>query len=198
MSSLIWIGTGFLVGSIPFGLIFTKIFHGRDIRLDGSGNIGTTNVSRVVGFWPAGALTLFFDVLKSAMPLLILKYPDLFGTSVDLDPAMLWWVGLATMLGHCFSPWLKFRGGKGVATGLGVVLALSPWAALAGAIGFVLGFFSTRVGSVGSLTGVWLCLVTHWAVVGEHALLLLAMVLLITLRHASNLQRLLEDRENHF
>ena len=195
---LIWVIAGFVLGSIPFGLLLTKIFHGKDIRQEGSGNIGTTNVSRAFGFWPAGALTLILDILKAALPLSILLHPDFFGSSSELSSSQIWGVGFATLCGHCFSPWLKLQGGKGVATGLGILVALSPWAALAGITAFALGFLSTRVGSVGSLSGVWVALSVHWALVGDHSAWLLSMVILITLRHASNLDRLAAGQENRF
>ena len=103
------------MGSIPFGLILTKIFLNKDIRKIGSGNIGATNVLRA-GNKIVGYLTLTLDVLKAIIPIIYIKlnYPDLIYVS-----------SLSVFLGHVFSIWLKFKGGKGVATYLGIIFALS-------------------------------------------------------------------------
>ncbi|MBI4925588.1 MAG: glycerol-3-phosphate acyltransferase, partial [Bdellovibrio sp.] len=115
----------FLLGSIPFGLIFSRVFYQRDITGLGSGNIGTTNVSRVFGFWPVGCLTLFCDVLKGAIPIIVLKlgfFSFLFDDDTPLSENILWLSGFISVLGHCYSPFLKFQGGKGVATSFGCFL----------------------------------------------------------------------------
>src|SRR3977135_3148490 len=109
----------YLLGSIPFGLILTKLFGRGDVRKEGSGNIGATNVSRVAGPL-AGILTLLLDGAKGAVAVLIAgRYSN---------NSALWMViaGLAVLVGHCFPVWLKFKGGKGVATAAGVYLALCP------------------------------------------------------------------------
>jgi len=105
----------YLSGSIPYGLIFIKIFKGKDVRKIGSGNIGATNVLRTGNKFLA-ALTLFFDVLKGYVPVIVSQYyfPEIIQLSC-----------LFAFLGHLFPVWLKFRGGKGVATYLGILLALS-------------------------------------------------------------------------
>ena len=115
----------FLIGSIPFGLVFTRS-SGVDLRSTGSRNIGATNVLRSVGKVPA-ILTLLSDGLKGAAPVLICKYL-LSMSNQEISDSELWMaaVGLAAVLGHMFSLFLGFKGGKGVATGIGVVAAYSP------------------------------------------------------------------------
>lgn len=113
--SLIIILFSYLCGSIPFGLILTKVFKGKDIRKFGSGNIGATNVLRT-GNKLLAALTLFFDVLKGYAPVIIAKY--FFPEEIQI-------AALMAFIGHIFPVWLKFKGGKGVATYLGILLAIS-------------------------------------------------------------------------
>jgi len=136
--------TAYLCGSIPFGVLLARA-RGVDITAMGSGNIGATNVARVLGK-KLGALVLLLDAAKGALPVVLVQ---LF--FADGAPYLLPTVGLAAIIGHCFSPWLRFRGGKGVATSLGVMIALDPLvSALAVAI-FALLFTLRRVVSLGSL-----------------------------------------------
>src|SRR5262245_41254853 len=119
---------GYLLGSIPFGLIFTKLGGTQDIRAIGSGSIGATNVLRT-GRYGLAAATLLADVLKGTVAVLLAAW--WFGPGAGLV------AGLAAFLGHLFPVWLRFKGGKGVATGLGVLLAVSWKAALAAALMWV-------------------------------------------------------------
>ena len=105
---------GYLAGAIPFGLLLTKAFGLGDIRQQGSGNIGATNVLRTGNRWLAGA-TLFADMLKGTIPVLI-------GAKYGVETAML--AGLGAFIGHLFPVWLRFKGGKGVATYIGVLIGL--------------------------------------------------------------------------
>ena len=128
----------YLAGSVPFGLLVAKVFTGTDIRKVGSGNIGATNVARTLGAkW--GVLVLLLDALKGLLPVLLI--PPLFVSpeSPAFDHARVL-SGVATILGHMFPLWLGFRGGKGVATSLGVILVLGPWSTLVVVIGFALTF----------------------------------------------------------
>src|SRR5258705_7298330 len=149
----------YLLGSIPFGLILARLFGRGDVRKGGSGNIGATNVSRVAGPL-AGILTLLLDGAKGDVAVLIAgRYSN--------DSAM-WMViaGLAALVGHCFPAWLKFKGGKGVATAAGVYLALCPPAFLGGLILFLLvAGFSRYVlaGSVAATLAMPVLLVFFWA-----------------------------------
>jgi len=115
-------GVGYLLGSIPFGYLLVRAFHGSDVRTTGSGNIGATNVARTSRL--LGLATLFFDALKGAAAVLIVSriFPD--------DRSLAFFAGLGAVSGHVFPVWLRFRGGKGVATGLGAFLLLTPKAAL--------------------------------------------------------------------
>ncbi len=200
----------FLVGSIPFGLIVARAFKVKDLTGRGSGNIGATNVSRVIGFWPAGFLTLFLDIVKGSAPVALIAYTGLAESlgslmqvpesAAQVTPLLIWSVGLFCVLGHCFSPWLHFKGGKGVATGVGVILVLSPLSALAGVIGFVCAFMLTQVGAMGSLTGLIFAAAAYLVMnpVGAQAWAGAAMLFVILIRHEGNLDRMLENRENKF
>jgi len=133
----------FVFGSIPFGFVIGKL-KGVDVRQYGSGNIGATNVSRVLGKkW--GAIVLLLDALKGALPVLYLKV-----TGYSIEHQVL--AGLFAILVHCFSPFLKLRGGKGVATGLGVFLVVSPKVTLIAFLVFLLVFLTTRYVSLSSIT----------------------------------------------
>ena len=133
----------FVMGSIPFGFVIGKL-KGVDVRQHGSGNIGATNVSRVLGKkW--GALVLLLDALKGALPVLFLKVAN-----YPLEYQVV--AGFSAILGHCFSPFLKLRGGKGVATGLGVFLVVSPKVTLIAFLVFLSVFLTTRYVSLSSIT----------------------------------------------
>src|SRR5215472_9305559 len=145
VSFLIVAVVAYFLGSIPFGLILAKLFGGTDVRQKGSGNIGATNVARVVGPL-AGILTLILDVAKGAVAVL-------FAEHLTSDSAT--WVmiaAVAALVGHCFPVWLKFKGGKGVATAAGVFLMLSPSAFLGAVILFLLVVIFWRYVSLGSVS----------------------------------------------
>ena len=116
---------GFACGSIPFGLLLTRLVVGVDVRQVGSGNIGATNAARAGGM-RLGVPVLLLDVAKAVAPMLVTR--ALLAGAPDA-PRWVALVGVAAFLGHLYTPWLGFRGGKGVAAGLGVFLVLSPWAA---------------------------------------------------------------------
>ncbi len=189
----------FVIGSIPFGLLISRAFNVNDLTRQGSGNIGATNVSRVVGFWPAGFATLLLDAMKGAGPLMLIQARSA-AFQLENVPQVLWGSALFLVLGHCFSPWLGFKGGKGVATAFGAILVLSPWAALSGAGAFVLAFMLKRIGSLASLSGVIVASVTHLILnpLGSHLWLGLLIVLLIVIRHERNIDALLENTERGF
>ena len=197
----------FLLGSIPFGLLVAKLFKVHDLSSRGSGNIGATNVSRVLGFWPAGAMTLALDMLKGMLPVFLLQ-PMGFGLwssaagleNITVPLTLTWGVGVAAVLGHCFSPWMHFKGGKGVATGFGILLLLSPISGLIGALAFIVTFFSTKTGSLSSIAGLILATMTHLIVypTGTHLWLGAVLVSVILVRHESNIDALLENREKVF
>src|SRR5437660_10620593 len=141
----IWIPVAaYLLGSIPFGLILARLFGATDIRNEGSGNIGASNVTRVVGPLP-GVLTLILDAAKGALAVWVAGH---FTLQSDV-----WMMaaGFSALLGHCFPVWLKFRGGKGVATALGVFLIICPTAALLDLVLFTIVVSYSRYSSLSSL-----------------------------------------------
>src|SRR5258708_35282224 len=138
-------GAAYLLGSIPFGLLFTRLFGGGDVRKSGSGNIGATNVARVAGPVPA-LLTLLFDFAKGAVPVW------LAGRLSNESATWMMSVALAALIGHCFPIWLRFRGGKGVATAAGAFLVLCPPALLGSVILFLIVLFFWRYVSLASIS----------------------------------------------
>jgi acyl phosphate:glycerol-3-phosphate acyltransferase len=188
----------YFLGSIPFGLVLAKLFGGTDVRKKGSGNIGATNVARVVGPL-AGILTLIFDVAKGATAVRLAE-------RLSNDSAT--WMtiaAVAALVGHCFPVWLKFKGGKGVATAAGVFLVLSPPAFLGAVILFLLVVIVWRYVSLGSITAAAaMPLLMYFLWAPHHAPPLaitcgaLAAALLITYKHRGNIQRLLEGVEPKF
>jgi acyl phosphate:glycerol-3-phosphate acyltransferase len=195
VQTLLLVLLGYLLGSIPFGLIFAKLLGRTDIRRQGSGNIGATNVSRVAGPL-AGILTLVMDAAKGAAAVwLAAKFSD------NASSPMMF-AGLAALLGHCFPVWLSFKGGKGVATALGVFIALCPPAALAALLLFVLVVAFWRYVSLGSLAATAampLLIYFLWAPGHAPPLVItlgtLFASVLIFYKHDGNLQRLVDGTE---
>jgi glycerol-3-phosphate acyltransferase PlsY len=186
----VFVGLAYLCGSIPFGLLITRAAAGKDVRQVGSGNIGATNVARAAGRTAAVA-TLLLDALKGLAPVLVAAR---FG---DAQPLLAPACAVAAVIGHCFPVWLRFRGGKGVATGLGVSLALAPWAALAGGVTWLTFYLLLRISSIGSLAGVAVSLAVA-SVTGSRPALygLAAVALIILVRHTGNIRRLLSHSES--
>jgi glycerol-3-phosphate acyltransferase PlsY len=156
-------------------------------------------VSRVLGFWPAGFLTFALDFAKGALPIYLLV-AGAIPLEQPFSVVKIWATAFLIVAGHCYSPWLRFKGGKGVATGFGVMLALAPLPALCGALGFAVAFAATRVGSLSSLSGL-ICASVACLVFGElgaYLWIAAAIVMLILIRHEGNLDALLESRENTF
>ncbi len=184
---------GYLCGSLPFGVILTRALRGVDVRAQGSGNIGATNVTRVAGR-KLGALVLLLDATKGALPVLAatLLLPD--------EPRVHVAVALAAFLGHVFPIWLKLRGGKGVATALGVLLVLVPWAALAGLATFVVLFVLLRTSSIGSLAGGCVTVATAVLVARapEYAVLAAVLFGMMLVTHRGNIARILRRVERRF
>ncbi len=182
---------GYFAGSIPFGVLLTRWFAGKDVRAAGSGNIGATNVVRVAGK-KLGALVLLLDAGKGALPVLL---------SLRLAPEdyrLHAGVALSAFLGHVFPVWLKFKGGKGVATAAGVLAVLVPPAAAAGLLVFAVLVAIFRVASIGSLAGGLTALGVSFFLGKpiEYPLLGCVLVALMLFTHRGNLQRLLERAEN--
>ena len=201
----------FWLGSIPFGFLVARVFKFKIQVEEGRRNIDATHVSHVVGFWPAGVLTFFLDVGKGVLAVFLATpaghqildatFPIQALSPTSESSLTIWWVtGLIAVLGHCFSPWVNFKGGKGVATGLGVILVLSPVSALFGVFGFAIAFLYKRIVSLASIAGLILTSVTYIVLnpVGVHLWVGGAIILLISMRHEVNIDALLANEEKVF
>jgi glycerol-3-phosphate acyltransferase PlsY len=187
----VFVFISYIVGSIPMGIILASFAGGEDIRKKGSGNIGATNVYRVHGK-RLGALTLAADALKGALPALAAV---LFG----LDAVWICLVGLAAFLGHLFPVFLQFKGGKGVATALGVFIVLSPLALIISIVIFAIIVYKYRYVSLASLTAAaavpLLVGLTGSSDNKVYIIFSLIIVSLIFYRHKENIKRLLNNEE---
>jgi glycerol-3-phosphate acyltransferase PlsY len=195
---------GYLLGSIPFGFLLVKFIRGEDVRRIGSGNIGATNVARS-GAKGLGIATLLLDTLKGVVAVLLAGWlanrnglcPADYLCTPLLQLESL--AALAAVLGHMFPVWLKFKGGKGVATALGVFLVLFPKAVLVSLLIFILCVAITRYVSLGSILGslafppaAWFFGVRDW----QSLLPACGISLLVVIKHHQNIGRLLEGNEN--
>jgi glycerol-3-phosphate acyltransferase PlsY len=186
---------GYLAGSIPFGLVMAMLLLDVDVREVGSGNIGATNAARAGGK-KLGVLVLVLDALKAVVPILLTRR-WMGGASGD------YWVmavAVAAFTGHLYPVWLRFKGGKGVATGLGIFLVLAPWAAVAGLVTWVAVYLATRISSVGSLAGSLVCVLVGFYLNGPNAIAWGGAMVgaLIWWRHRENIARLLRGEEGRF
>ncbi len=201
----------YLFGSIPTGYLVAKA-RGIDIRKTGSGNIGATNAMRVLGK-PAGIFVLLMDAAKGYLACKILPpiifallTPPSSGRAIffqtepdDIQTRFFVLAGICAVLGHNYTCWLKFKGGKGIATTAGVYLALAPWAVLVAGIVFVLAVALTRYVSVGSIAAAVALPLTVWVWSPQKLLLCLvttALGALAIYKHKSNIERLRAGTEN--
>lgn len=176
----------YLIGSIPFGLVLTKLAGYGDIRAIGSGNIGATNVLRT-GNKPLAFLTLVLDSGKGAAAVLLL--PLVFG---GLPIA----IGFAAILGHCFPVWLKFKGGKGVSTAFGTLLAATPLTGLAAFLVWIGMALTFRISSLAALTAAAATpLITLYFYGAFPAAITLLIAAIIFWRHQENIKRLMKGAE---
>jgi glycerol-3-phosphate acyltransferase PlsY len=187
--------TAYLLGSIPFGYLLVKWVKGIDVRTQGSGNIGMTNVWRVAGAkW--GILTLVLDIAKGALAVAIARYFD------PNDSQTLVLTGLVALLGNIFSIFLNFKGGKGIGISVGVFFSLLPMESTAGLIVFLIALAIGRMISVGSLLGVTTMAVFTLYEYLQHGLdywylgLALFAAMMIWWTHRQNIQRILNGTEN--
>lgn len=182
MALIVWGLIGYLFGAIPFGIVITRVFGLGDLRKIGSGNIGTTNVLRT-GSKPAAAATLLLDGGKGAIAVLVARW------LAAEDAAQL--AGLLAFLGHCFPIWLKFKGGKGVATFLGLMLALAWPVGIACCLTWLVTALISRISSLSALfsaasTTFWILILGY----GQVFFLGVLVTLLVFWRHHENISRL--------
>src|SRR3990170_3767213 len=188
---IIFIITAYLIGSIPTGIVVAKILGAPDPRAVGSGNIGATNVGRAAGK-AAGIITLVGDVLKGFLIILLAFY--IFGNS----PKEISIAGIAVFLGHLFPVFLKFKGGKGVATTLGVFLAIGPFQAILALILFIIIVAIFKYVSVASMiASVSIPLLLNLSpATSPYIPLAVIISVLIILKHSDNIKRLIQGTEN--
>jgi len=191
---LLLIIASYFIGAIPTGVVLAKAFSGTDIRREGSGNIGATNVTRVLGK-KFGAVTLAGDLLKGFLPVFV-------GSYLVSSLSVVCLMGLAAFLGHLFPVYLRFKGGKGVATALGVFLYFAPLVILIEIVIFVAVVGIWRYVSLGSLVAAATMPLLLFAfpkpVEPVVVLLSIAFALLIFIKHKANIQRFLNGTENKF
>lgn len=178
---VVFCALAYLIGSIPFGLIITRLAGLGDIRSIGSGNIGATNVLRT-GNKKLAALTLLLDAVKGAIPIFIF-----FGQPFYI----LMIIGLAAIIGHCFPVWLKFKGGKGVATAIGVLLAAVPFTGFLVCLTWILSFLAGKMSSLAAISAMLLAPAYTYAIYGLEAALVNAVIsALVIYRHRENIKRI--------
>jgi len=188
METFLLVIFAYLLGSVPTGYILGSL-AGVDVRKAGSGNVGATNVARVVGK-RHGIFTLVADIAKGFVPVVIALNLGLTSTATAF-------VGIAAFLGHLYPVFLRFQGGKGVATALGVFLGLAPWATLVLMVIFVLVILTTRVVSLSSMVAAASAPIAFWLLSYSPTLIGTSffIALMIVLRHRGNIQRLLSGTE---
>lgn len=200
---ILWIlFVAYLVGSFPTGYVLVRLFLHKDIRDIGSGNIGTTNVIRT-GAKGLGAATFILDICKGSLAVHLCDYLVGLSYGVCCNHRFSMFIALAAVLGHIFPIWLGFKGGKGVATGFGVFVVISPWAALAAFGIFALTILITRYVSLGSIlgSGSFPFLAFIWVPSLRSPMnfaILCAVPLLLIFKHHENIVRLLNGTESKF
>ena len=187
MELILTITISYLMGSIPFGLILTKIFLKKDIREVGSGNIGATNVLRT-GNKVIGFLTLTLDVLKAVIPVLYIKFnfPELVFVS-----------SLSVFIGHVFPVWIKFKGGKGVATYVGILFCLDIYLGISFGVVWIVTFLIFKYSSLSSLLASLSIPIINFFIFKEETIFFfIIMFVLIFYTHRENIKRLLKHSES--
>ena len=177
----------YLLGSIPFGYLLTKIFINKDIRKIGSGNIGATNALRT-GNKIIGISTLFFDILKAILPLIFIKlnFPEFIFVSA-----------LVIFLGHVFPIWLKFKGGKGVATYLGILFCINYILGLIFIITWLIIFLISKYSSLSSLIASLIIPIYYFFIINDNNYyFFIIMLILIFFTHRENIKRLINNTES--
>jgi glycerol-3-phosphate acyltransferase PlsY len=198
MENLIFYLVAYLLGGIPFGYLLAKFYAGIDVRKYGSGNIGATNVLRVLKEHRAeiakkvAAITLGFDALKGAIVIIVAKL-------LNMPTETQYAIAIFAVIGHCFSPFLKFEGGKGVATTAGVILVLLPIEAIIGiGVWFLMAKF-VKISSISSLTGILVGIMSSYIIHpnlfdGSHAPLVI-LGIIVFYKHIPNIIRVFKGEE---
>lgn len=182
----------FALGAIPFGFLMGRVY-GRDLREEGSKNIGATNTMRVLGRGP-GLVVFALDVVKGYFPVLIAQ-------KYQLEPWLVMGTGISAVLGHIYSPWVRFKGGKGVATTLGVLIGLSPIVAGLAFTAFVIVTAATRYVSLGSIVAALAQALLFVALPGHplpYQLFGAVVGVFVIVRHRANIARLRAGTESKF
>jgi acyl-phosphate glycerol 3-phosphate acyltransferase len=199
MENIIAYIVAYLLGGVPFGLIFARIFGGVDIQKEGSGSIGATNVLRVLKQTnpkiakKVAILTVVFDALKGMLPILIAKF-------LGISPSVLWAMAVLSVIGHCYSPFLKFEGGKGIATGAGVLAIFLPLEiVIALLIWFIVGKILkiSSLASLAALVGFIIsCLIIHPQIpdINSYAPIFI-IAFFVVYKHIPNIKRLFNGQE---
>ena len=187
MELILVISISYLMGSIPFGLILTKVFLKKDIRDVGSGNIGATNVLRT-GNKLIGYFTLILDVLKAVIPVLYVKFNF---------PELVYISSLSAFIGHVFPIWLKFKGGKGVATYVGILFSINYFFGIIFIVSWLIIFFISKYSSLGSILSsliipIFIFLNSNY----ENQYFFIIMFVLILYTHRENVKRLINKEES--
>lgn len=181
----------YFIGSIPFGFILTKVFSNKNLQSHGSGNIGATNVVRVAGK-TLGYLTFSLDATKGIAAIFIAKY--FFVT----EPKLIYLCGFSAIIGHIFPIWLKFSGGKGVATFIGVLFYHDPFITILFLLGWYITYYIMRIVSLASILLMLVIIIyflLHWQ---EPSILFIILSLIIILKHADNIRKLTKGEEHSF
>lgn len=196
MENLVAYAVAYLIGGIPFGLIFAYVFGTGDIRQQGSGSIGATNVLRVLKerdpklAKKVAVLTFLGDFGKAVVPICVARF-------LGLDDETLWAMAVLAVVGHCFSPYLGFNGGKGIATGVGAIMAILPIEAWLGLLVWFIFAKGLKISSVASLAGAFTAVVSSFFIhpqLPSHLPLLL-ILFFIVYKHIPNIKRLLSGQE---
>ncbi len=195
LEAVLWIAASYVIGSIPFGLVVSKLLFRQDLRKLGSGNIGATNVLRNYGVQPFIAVMLL-DMAKGVAAVAI-------GRALGLGPTLSLVAGLASIVGHNWSLFLKFKGGKGIATSGGVIIAAYPWQVTLAVLGvFAVVVLLTRIMSVGSITGAIAFPVASGIVLGgelgeywPHLVVAILTCAFAIFKHRQNIKRLFRGEE---
>ena len=194
MSAWPWFIASYLLGSLPTSWIVVRLVKGQDLRKLGSGNLGATNLYRQLGWrWAVPAAVI--DIGKGVVPVLV------FGPRAGGGDIMALLLGITAVLGHVFSVFVNFRGGKGVATGAGVLIGLAPWAALVAIVVWGVVVKLTGYVSLGSVLGALVLVPALWLIYPDRRALVwpfTLLVLMIVILHRANIQRLLNGTEHRF